>query len=467
MRISSWVCLLAAFLLGCASSGDYRVKGAQAVVDKRYVEAAAAYKKAADIARSEGNTFIEADSLRDAADALATLAPKNPQDADAVIALYRRAQELYPKGWVPDIRGLRPALAGLTSYGIANMYASSSRPVEAAQNLLDVLRSCIGDAADNGFCYFALDSGAKLANTISETALAFEFRLQLLQGSNLQSRILGLYDPLNAEAQAIGLHAQAEQIRQAKAALVAVEGRDPNPSAYISADPAELQKIAFVLKAQADEYARRGIHWLALLRSAQASEALKDIRQMAQNARLSAEIYADIERNKAQTRASREQSWDTLSRLLAVRAAGGAKPATASTPAARVSNPPSVPNLQSGQPTGTAGTTVWVPGEVWDTNDHSHCVEILRVASAPTSNLQKYGYRNACTYPIKIWVDDGPTVGAFGGLFSLQPGQSQESWWLLSTRLTIDRVVCRAYSPDGQEIHLNKGSRRCYFSGRR
>lgn len=114
-------------------------------------------------------------------------------------------------------------------------------------------------------------------------------------------------------------------------------------------------------------------------------------------------------------------------------------------------------------PDRTSGASIWTPKEIVDTDDYSHCAQLLSVFSKPTDDLQRFGYRNQCAFPIKIYLDTSAMLGAFGGLFELRPGQSQESWWLKSTRLGIEKIVCRAASSSGEEIYLDKNNRRCTF----
>lgn len=323
MKIQSLFLLLLVAAAGCATtSGDYSLEASQASVAGRHAEAAALYTKSAEVAKAAGDAYAEAEGLRSAADARAFLLKDKPGEADIALNQYRRARDLYAKApmpaWTP-----RADLMGNISLGMATVYANSNRPSEATASLIDVLRVCAGEATDGGYCYTALNMGGNLARRLGDRRLGFELRYLLLQGSSLESRILVAYDPLKAEAEALGLGAQADLIARSKAAVLQVEGPNPNPSAYISADPVQLKRIVATLRTQSQQYARLGIDWLATVRSLEAAKAIKSSQEIAENSRLVAELHAEVERNKAQSRASQQRSWDELQRVLGARAGVG------------------------------------------------------------------------------------------------------------------------------------------------
>lgn len=319
-----------AALSACATTAtEYSIKGGEASIAGKHVEAAEAYTKAAELARAEGSADQEAMALMDAGGARALLKHR-PGNTELAVQQFRRARELFKSPGKTSIsREDRTGWMAMASYEMANVLVDTD-PAAAKLHIAAVTASCRGPMSSNELCSTATTLTSRLAGKLNNPRQEFELEFSSLK-SPIRSRIPSAYDLLASKARALNLVAQAAEIEKAKAALLSVEGPNPDAAKYTAAEAPQIRLIAAELQRQAQLYSTHGVYWLAQTRQTEANLAVKDAEQQAENARQVAAIKADRDQNLAQSRAAQQRSLEQLKEAVALRSGGATPVGTAAT----------------------------------------------------------------------------------------------------------------------------------------
>lgn len=439
-----------AILSACDSVPKYDEDAKRSEAERDFEASSALYQRQANWWRDNGSKELAALNLYNAGKALA----RQPGAESRAVTLFRQSISSHSRSYL--------SLVGANAQAIAAVYATSDKVQSAAwlQALLDVCTTQIiqGPEVYGPWCSEALKAGAKIASEIGEARLSFLLQRRGLEDSTY-SRSEVFYKTVIGYAIAKGLTSEAEELRRNMLAVGQVEGFNSGPSLAFNSTAEHHEAAIRKVAAQAERYTNDGLTWLGDIRSAEVDSIRRSLGYKAE----AEEATARLERLRSDRR--ERQSQQLISVLAAISSARG--PQSLSPPPSPTSLGTSAPTIALNQRQ-TAIThpdqTATAPNrEIWDTDDHSTCAEVLRIASPPTSNMQRYGFRNACSYAIKIYIDDSAVTGAFGSLMELTPGHSQESWWLLSTRLSVDRRVCRSRQSNGEETYLDKKIGRCVY----